>query len=133
MADSIIPKKDLFPKVREAREALKAKALEMAEKYEKAVTDALAAGEYKVAIEAMQWFILHAPNHEGVTIVDSSLDIPKPVEKGSKGPRIQIGIKLGEQSRVPFNSPQLVPAEVTNQLEILDITPDDSDPTKPKS
>lgn len=131
MADSIIPRRDMFPKIKEARELLKGRALAMAEKYEAAVDAAIKKGDYDVALKAMQWFILHAPNHEGVTIVDPSVDNPKPAEK-NKGPRIQIGIKLNEQSRVPFNQPEALPAEVTNELEqIIDIIPDvDTDPTE---
>lgn len=84
-----------FPKVREAREALRAKAVELYEQYDQAIKDALAAQQFVVAIEAMQWLMEHMPaDEQGVTMVDISVDKPKMVET-KVGPAINIGFALG--------------------------------------
>lgn len=116
-----IPRRNYFPKVKEAREALKAKALELYELQEKAIRAALEAGEYEVAIKAIQWLQEHLPADDGVTAIDSSIDTPKPAEKGSATPTIQIGFQLGG---IPMGQPQLpAPTQLDSpSVKILDVT-----------
>lgn len=119
MADSIVPRKNMFPKVAEAKEALKGRALAMAEKYEQAIDAAMKKGEFEVAIKAMQWFLEHVPAQDGIRVIDPSIDKAPAPDKGPKGPRIQIGIKLGDQGPrlKPVNEPEAIPAEFTVKEE----------------
>lgn len=84
-----------FPKVKEAREALKAKALELYELQLEIVKTALANGEFEVAAKANQWLIEHMPAEDGTKMIDTSIDTNKIVEKGPTGPMINIGFQLG--------------------------------------
>jgi hypothetical protein len=83
-----------FPKVREAREALKAKAMEIYELQMKIITEAIAAGDYETAAKANQFLMEHLPDEDGTSLLNISVDKPK--ESGDKsGPTIQIGFALG--------------------------------------
>lgn len=119
MADSIVPRKNMFPKVAEAKEALKARALAMAEKYEQAIDAAMKKGDFEVAIKAMQWFLEHVPAQDGVRVIDPSIDKAPSGEKGPKGPRIVLGINLGNPGPrlKPINEPEAIPAEFTVKEE----------------
>lgn len=102
----------------------------MVEMYKKAVIGALAAEEYEVALKAIQWMMEHAPSQEGITILDTGIDVAKP-DKGNKGPQIQIGIKLGHQGNIggagnpgsnrtlPLNQPEVLSPDI----QVIDITP----------
>lgn len=92
-----------FPHVKEAREALKARALELFDLQVRIVQDALAAQQFEVAAKANQWLIEHMPSDEGVSMIDGSVDKPKQIE-GKTGPQINIGFQLGgvsEQKKLP--------------------------------
>lgn len=84
-----------FPSVRKARVALKEKALEILEEYRSLIKQAAAAGKYEAALEAQRWLVDHIPADEGERLVDMSVDKPRQIEGGPKGPTIQVGIALG--------------------------------------
>lgn len=83
-----------FPRVKEAREALKDKALELHDLYMKIIQGAIHQGDMETAMKATQWLLEHMPNEDGVSMVDISVDKPKQVE-GKQGPSINIGFALG--------------------------------------
>lgn len=83
-----------FPKVREAREALKAKALELHTSYMTIIQAAIDKGDLETAMKATQWLIEHMPREDGETMVDISVDKPKQVET-RQGPSVNIGFALG--------------------------------------
>jgi hypothetical protein len=107
-------KKDYFPKVREAREALKEKALDLFEQYDNAIKVALANGEYDVALKHLQWLIEHMPAEDGERMVDASVN-KEGGEVRAIGPQINLGIMLGGVSQ-PGDGPKVI--EVTPLKEI---------------
>lgn len=83
-----------FPKVKEAREALAAKALDILEEYVKVVKAAAAAGNYEVATKSLQWLMEHLPETDGYRMLEGSVD--KQETKAAIGPpAINIGFALG--------------------------------------
>lgn len=107
--------------MKEAREALADKALEVLEGYLSFIKDAHAAQEFEVANDAYQFLIRHMPK---ITVgeldggmvepnIDKDVKGSRP-EKDNKpvGPTIQIGIALGQK--------QLKEAAV----EVIDVTND---------
>lgn len=112
--------KEYFPRVKEAREALKAKALEIYELQVKIIMESLTAGDFETAAKANQWLLEHMPNEDGVTVIDSSAATPKQAE-GHAGPSINIGFALGG-----VNTPKALPQAV----EVIDITPEPVEPVK---
>lgn len=87
-------KRVYFPRVKEAREALRDRAIEILESYIAVIAEARAAGDFESATKSLQWLIEHMPEEDGSHMVDISIDKPKQVEAG-KGPTIQIGFALG--------------------------------------
>lgn len=83
-----------FSRVKEAREALKDKALELHALYMSIITEAIAKSDLETAMKATQWLIEHMPAEDGVAMVDVSVDKPKQVE-GKSGPSVNIGFALG--------------------------------------
>lgn len=105
--------KTYFPKVKEAREALAAKALELFDNYMNMIKEAQAAGDYEVANEGYQFLMSHMPKDEdGQTLLEPSVDAKKELAKGSAGPTIQIGIALGSK-------PKELP-----QAHVIEVDPD---------
>lgn len=86
--------KEYFPKVREAREALLAYAEELIELKKKIILEAIAAGEYETADNAVNFLLSHMHAHEGKTVLSTDIDKNKG-ESGPKGPVINIGFALG--------------------------------------
>lgn len=87
--------KGYFPKVKEARQVLADKAVEILETYVATIKAAQAAGDYEVAAQSLQWLMEHMPEDpEGTTLVDVSVDKVKAAELGG-GPNIMIGFKIG--------------------------------------
>lgn len=115
MARPVGSKTVYFSKVKEAREALAKRALEVFELQMKIAQDALAAQNFTEANKAVQFLLEHMPkDEEGITLLDSSVDNVKET-KGSSGPTIQIGIALG-----PKREPkELAPS---SPIEIIDVT-----------
>lgn len=88
-----------FPKVREAREALRARAMEIFELQMQVAREALAAENFEQANIALQFLLKHMPKDEdGLRLLESDPD-----KEGGKqipaGPTIQIGIALGPQKK----------------------------------
>src|SRR5690348_11991394 len=78
-----IDSKQLFSKVRAARELLRERASEILEQYLAVVAEAQAAGEYEVAAKSLQWLIEHMPKEDdGSTIVERSVDKEQPQIQG---------------------------------------------------
>jgi hypothetical protein len=104
-------KRDYFPRVREAREALRERAMELFELQVQIIRQALLKGDFESAYKANEWLLEHMPaEDDGTRMIDSSAAEPKQIA-GPTGPQIQIGIKFGG------NPKELPPAEV------IDISP----------
>lgn len=86
--------REMFPKVREAREALKERAIEILESYIAVIGEARAAGNVEVATKSLQWLMEHMPAEDGESLVDASIDKTKQTEQKT-GPVINIGLALG--------------------------------------
>lgn len=105
-----------FPKVAQAREALKERAIEVLETYLAVIAEARAAGEFDVATRSLQWLMEHMPSaDDGVKIIDQSIDKPK-IEAPS-GPSINIGFALGGMGEQKSLPPVTIEAEVIKQDE----------------
>ena len=73
-----------FPKVKEAREALREKALELFELQVSIIREALNKGDFESAYKANQWLMEHMPaSDEGERLIDSSAAKPKEITSGS--------------------------------------------------
>lgn len=83
-----------FPRVREARQALLAEALNLIEIKKQIILDAMAAGEFEVADNAVNWLLSHMPSVDGMTAVSQDIDAHKQIE-GPKGTQINIGFAIG--------------------------------------
>ena len=107
-----------FPRIAEAREALKAKALELYELQVKIIQEAIAIGDLETASKANQWLIEHMPEQDGVRMIDVSIDKPKEETKGQS--TINIGFRLGGMSE-----PVARPAAKV-EIDIIDVDPEKS-------
>ena len=85
--------------VKRAREALKARANEILERYLKMIDLAVAAEDFETANKAFMFLIEHMPKDELEAIIDESAAKPKQVEKGYGGPVINIGVKVGGSAK----------------------------------
>lgn len=118
---AIVPKRDeFFPRVRQAREELRARAKEIIDLYLENAKNAMGAAEFETASKALQFLIEHMPaDEDGAKLVDTSVDKqPKQVEGKKGGPRIQIGVAIG----LPKNK-KLPPAP---EIEVIEAETDDS-------
>ena len=97
----LAPKRDYFPRVKEAREELRSKAKEIIDLYLENARNAMTAAEFEVASKALQFLIEHMPaDEDGSKLVDTSVDkMPKQVEKKGGGNRIQIGLAIGDMPK----------------------------------
>jgi hypothetical protein len=103
-----------FSRVREAREAIAAKALELFEGYMKMIKKAEDADQFEVASKGYQFLIEHMPkDEEGRTLIDPSIDKGPTGKVGPVGPQIQIGIAL--------TTPKALPP-----VEVIDVTDETS-------
>lgn len=85
-----------FPRVKEAREALRERAIEILETYLTVVNEARAKGDFETALDGLKWLVEHMPNEEGERMVDVSAAKPTVGSGGGSAPQpIQIGIALG--------------------------------------
>jgi hypothetical protein len=88
-------KREYFPRVREAREYLLDKAVELMELHHKLIIQAAEAGEYEAALKATEWAIDHTPaDEDGVRMIEGSIDKVKE-DRNKYLPTIQIGLKIG--------------------------------------
>lgn len=109
------PIKEYFPAVKEAREALKEKALEHYDLQLKLIMEAVNRGDIESALKANQWLLEHMPSEDGVRLIDPSAAKPKEIESTHKGPAIQIGIQLGG-----INAPKSLPP-----VSVIDVDTDE--------
>jgi len=88
-------KKGLFPRVQEAREALRQKAMETWQKYMTLADTAIAAGDFETAEKVMRYVLDHMPaDPDGTRLLDPSID-KAPDKKQLEGPKVQIGVMIG--------------------------------------
>jgi hypothetical protein len=97
--------KEYFPRVKEAREALKARAMELFELQVDIVKKALKAKDFETAADANQWLMEHMPADAGMRMIDVGIDKPKHDSRNA-GPNVNIGFQLGgitkpEQKALP--------------------------------
>lgn len=90
-----MPPRNFFPKVKEAREALKERAVEIMQQMLDTAQKATDAGDYETAAKIYQWLMEHMPAEEGTRIVDNSVDKQQQQIEKPSGPAIQIGIQVG--------------------------------------
>jgi hypothetical protein len=126
------PKGAYFSRVREAREALKAKAEEIVGLQIEIVKRGLETGKLDVAASANQWLLEHMPEEEGVKVIDVSIDKPRQVE-GHAAPSISIGFAIGGMKpqaalpappKVEVSEPEVLDSEIVNAETTTD-TPSD--------
>lgn len=107
-----------FPKVRDAREALKERAIEILETYLAIIGEARAKGNFEVAAEHTRWLIEHMPAEDLLRMIDPSAAKVKEVS-GPAAPTIQIGIALGG-----VKAPKALPS--VNVIDVKPLKPDES-------
>jgi hypothetical protein len=95
-----------FPKAKEAREALRGKALVIFDLYIRLIENAMAAQDYETAEKALRFLQEHMPKDEdGTTMLDSSIDKKPDKASGPVGPTVNIGFAIGG-----VRQPQALPA-----------------------
>jgi hypothetical protein len=107
--------KEYFPRVREAREALRERAVDLFEKYWALIQKAEDSGQLDIAMEHARWLVEHMPaDVDGSRMIDSSAAKPKEIE-GPRGPQINIGVAIGGMK---------IPTQIELPVaEVLEITP----------
>lgn len=106
-----------FSKVREAREAIKAKSLALFELHMKLIKTALDTGDLEEAGKNIRWLSEHMPSEDdGTTMLSGSVDNGTGSEKSS-GPTIQIGFQLGG---VPVQKALPEPEEAPIDVEVIE-------------
>lgn len=129
MTSGPMPAKVYFPRVKEAREALKDKALEILEKQSTIVDLAIAKEDYETAGKLNQWLIEHMPKGDnGETIIDESAATPKELASGPTGPTIQIGIQLGAPPPTKQLSSPVIDISPLESLNDSHVPPRKADP-----
>lgn len=109
-----------FPRVKEAREALRERAIEIYEMQMRIIQEALASKDFETAAKANQFLMTHLPpDEDGVRLLDADIDA-KTTGAQSSGPSIQIGFQLGGMTAPPKALPT-----VTEQ-PIIDVEPEKS-------
>jgi len=104
-----------FPKVREAREALRDKALALHELHMEIVQLAIDKGDLETAAGEVRWLTEHMPKGDNnERMIDESAAKPK-VTEGPRGPSVNIGFALGG-----IDQPKLPPA-VTIDVEPAEV------------
>lgn len=84
-----------FPKVREAREALRAKALELHNLHLEIIQAAIDKGDLETAAGEVRWLTEHMPKgDDNERMIDESAAKPKQIEQ-KRGPSVNIGFALG--------------------------------------
>lgn len=95
-----VDSKQMFSKVKAARELLRERASEILQQYLAVVAEAQAAGNYEVAAKSLQWLIEHMPREDdGSGVVERSVDKEQQQIQAPTGPAIQIGIQVGGVTR----------------------------------
>lgn len=113
MPVKLVKKREYFPKVKEAREALRERALDLLNKYETIIDLAIAKGDFETAGEHVQWLIEHTAAEDGERIIDPSAAKAKElVQQQQLGPSIQIGIALTSPPKLKELPEVVLDAEV---------------------
>ena len=106
----------LFGKSRVARQILRERAEEILTEYMDVIQKAKDNRDFATAAKALQWLIDHMPaDEDGIRVVDQSVDKKQEiVDKGPKGPGIQIGIVVGGigQKQIAIKKPEAITGEV---------------------
>ena len=98
MANEPKERRNYFPRVKEAREALKVRAHEIVKLYLANAKEAKKHGEHEVTMKSLQWLMEHMPaDDDGGRMIEASIDKSAKADKPS-GPQIQIGFALGGMS-----------------------------------
>lgn len=116
-------KRPYLSKVKAAREVIASQALATYKQYMKVLKQAAKMGKVEVAAEGLQWLLEHTPADDGTTVIDQSIDRPKPVE-GYSGPQINIGFALGG-----VNMKRLT--ETSQTPEVINVVPELEEMEKP--
>lgn len=91
-----VPPKRAFPRIAEAREILKARALEITRLYIQNAKLAMKKGDHATAQSSFEFLMKHMPPDEiGKTLLSTSIDAKGAVSEIAAGPTIQIGFALG--------------------------------------
>lgn len=110
-------KRQTFPKVQEARAVLAEKAVDLFNTYDQLIKDALAAGEFSVAKQGLEFLIKHMPKSpEDEGMIDSSVDTAPQAQSAKQlpsAPQIKIGVAIGGMP----GAKELPPA-------VIDVTPE---------
>ena len=86
----------LFPRAKEAREALRDKALVIFDLYIRLIENAMAAQDYETAEKALRFLQEHMPKDEdGVSFLDPSIDKKEDKSSAPVGPTVNIGFAIG--------------------------------------
>jgi hypothetical protein len=106
----------LIGRIQAAREYMISKAKERIEQMEMIVVQAMAKGEFEVAMEAIKWLQEHTPADEnGLRPLDQSVDKRVVAADDHSGPSINIGFNLGGVGKA-----KELPLPTT---EVIDVTP----------
>lgn len=103
-----------FPRVKEAREALRARALDLFNKHMKLIDMAMAAGDFETANKALQFLEEHMPSQDGERMIEESVDKVS-TEKLGSGPQVQIALVVGGLEPKQIASPEVITVEPINQ------------------
>ncbi len=116
----LVPIVEHFPKIREAREALKSEALDILRKYRENAEIAQQHGDYVIAKETYEFLLEHMPlDSDGEALLGPSIDKTKPEAKSTNsGPQINIGFQLGGVA-----TPKALPPSTS----VIDVTGDKSE------
>ena len=103
----------VFPRAREAREALKDKALVIFDLYIRLIENAMQAQDYETAEKALRFLQEHMPkDDDGTTMLDSSVDKKENKSSLPVGPNINIGFAIGG-----LRSPQALPDVTVEEID----------------
>ena len=115
------PSQVLGSSVRKAREALKTRANEILDLLIGNAKMASASGDFETAQKAYQFLLEHLPEDDGQRVIDISVDKPKQVEAGPRGPAIQIGIAVAGTGRQLPEPTMINITPLRDPIEVLDL------------
>lgn len=102
-----------FSKVRKAREAIREHAEELYQEYRAVARHAVAKGDFETAEKVYRYLLDHITDDDGSSLMSPSVDKPKQIEGGTKGPAITIGVAIGGLGQ------KQLPA-----VEVIDVKPE---------
>lgn len=103
-----------FSSVRKARALLREKSLETYEAYMRLAGMAAANGQFEVAEKIYRYILDHTVDDDDTPLLGPSVDKPKQVESGPKGPAITIGVAIGG-----LGQPKALPEAPA--IEVIDV------------